>query len=725
MRLMTIELSGFKGANQSIEIEPLTILTGPNGSGKSRLLQGVRYALSGDVASGKTLEAAADYFSPAGGAVSVTDDEGVRVRRSLHCGDGTRRSTISMSTAARADAKTIESAIAGRYGSFSPMFDLGEFTGLSAEGRREFISRLTSRYAVRPDGWSAAAAVRAAWHRAANPSEIEDKIAQAHLDEAGVLANRKCDAATELANFMAELKDVVNMSKRQCERSRSAVLALEKSRGALPKAICRTADIESDLAQLMIQRDELLAQLHVQEGRESALRSLDARISAAGENIERLEKTFSQRSESAVDPAAIAASKKRVDEMNPGQIAAPAPNTTDLYDRLTSRRSALLAAEGRVRTALAAQTSMAERMNALRAEMANAKKNPWRMAEELVQSIRELLQDNDYVSRLMELVRDQLDTRPLAAIEADIESAAIHSSRLDEEYVVMTGELDAATLAAGEADREYSSAVERLAADSAARQRYADACAEHQQMVDMAARVQAELDSLTASIIVARGDLLCGEEARQRLIEEHGLVKDELIREQIDAVEARKIALEEQIAAARKSEIIDVQLADMVVSANADRMRNEVAKELLDAAKTVRETMMADLLRPLTDKIDLFLSSCGIDARVFVGTETATGKAALVLGLSRSGEEIPLETLSGGESCLFVAALAYALVEVADPPLKLLLLEASEMDRDALRAMMIGLSQLRHTVSNVLIAAHHYHACDDDGWRVIDMGAQP
>ena len=82
-RITHVELDGYKGIFRRHELGPLTLLSGPNGLGKSAVLEGLRYALSGEVPSGKALDEVARFFPPRGGAVLVIDADGNWLRRGI------------------------------------------------------------------------------------------------------------------------------------------------------------------------------------------------------------------------------------------------------------------------------------------------------------------------------------------------------------------------------------------------------------------------------------------------------------------------------------------------------------------------------------------------------------------------------------------------------------------------------------------------------------------
>jgi len=206
--------------------------------------------------------------------------------------------------------------------------------------------------------------------------------------------------------------------------------------------------------------------------------------------------------------------------------------------------------------------------------------------------------------------------------------------------------------------------------------------AKHQ--ADRAAQ-KAELDTLRAQAGVA---------SIAALIE----VRDTLASQIADL--KKKIELKEAAA------ILDRELTECTAQAERRGLAHEVAKELGLAIKKLREAMMAELIAPAKTLIDRFLAAALDGCESYVSLENDRGTAVFEIGWVYGGNRIALPALSGGERCIFVAALAYALTVLADPPLKLLILEASEIDESNLLRLMTACEAVSGDLGNVLVATH-------------------
>ncbi len=82
-RFAKITLDGFKGRNETFSIDVPTLFCGGNGSGKSAVLDALVYCLTGRTPAGKTNDAAAQYFGPRGGTVTVERFDGAWLRRGV------------------------------------------------------------------------------------------------------------------------------------------------------------------------------------------------------------------------------------------------------------------------------------------------------------------------------------------------------------------------------------------------------------------------------------------------------------------------------------------------------------------------------------------------------------------------------------------------------------------------------------------------------------------
>lgn len=179
-----------------------------------------------------------------------------------------------------------------------------------------------------------------------------------------------------------------------------------------------------------------------------------------------------------------------------------------------------------------------------------------------------------------------------------------------------------------------------------------------------------------------------------------------------------KRKIEQKEAAA----ILDRELTECTAQAERRGMAHEISKELGQAVKTLREELMADLIAPAKTLMDRFLSTAIEGCESYVTLENDRGTAVFEIGWIRGGSRVSLPALSGGERCIYVAALAYALTVLADPPLKLLILEASEIDEPNLLRLMSACEAVSGELGNVLIATHLQTIEAVGPWNIVRCG---
>jgi hypothetical protein len=166
------------------------------------------------------------------------------------------------------------------------------------------------------------------------------------------------------------------------------------------------------------------------------------------------------------------------------------------------------------------------------------------------------------------------------------------------------------------------------------------------------------------------------------------------------------------------------QLAECLAKKGRETVTYDVAKGVAEAIKVVREEYMAELVAPLVDKLNAVLGRLGGARTAHCKLLDLRGQPAFDLGWSDGKTEVSLDAMSGGEQVLFSVCLLYALVMLADPPLKLLMIEAGELDGDRLDDLLCAIHTLTDgpvgAIGNVLVAT-----CRPPrrapGWNVIEL----
>lgn len=174
-----------------------------------------------------------------------------------------------------------------------------------------------------------------------------------------------------------------------------------------------------------------------------------------------------------------------------------------------------------------------------------------------------------------------------------------------------------------------------------------------------------------------------------------------------------------------KYQATDMTLTNAIANAEGKKVAHAVGKLIVGAIKTLRESIMQEMIAPVTDLMNQFLMGVDASWSAFILLDNPTGKRVIFrMGLVREGKSVDYEALSGGEHAIFVAALAFALTTLANPPLKLLLIEAGELDGSRLVQLLDGLVSVQHEISNCVVATWSSDAHTVPGEvNVVRMGA--
>jgi DNA repair exonuclease SbcCD ATPase subunit len=204
-----------------------------------------------------------------------------------------------------------------------------------------------------------------------------------------------------------------------------------------------------------------------------------------------------------------------------------------------------------------------------------------------------------------------------------------------------------------------------------------------------------------------RSKQLQHEERLKALLDESSSESVESMQQRADALATEIETLEARVKAKQAYQQLEGELARCAASAERERVNHETAKRLADAIRAQRDQIMVDLVKPLAERMNKFLGWSGIYRRAYCRLENDRGSPAFELGwVVDDTLRIPLPAMSGGESVIFTAALAYAIVDLADPPLKLLLLEIAEVDGMNLERLAKALVEVGKNGMQVIAATH-------------------
>lgn len=733
MRIERVTLEDFKGQRLARELGPLTLLTGPNGSGKTSVLEAVRYAVQGDTSAGATAEAAMGYMGPNGGAVRLDLSGGLAIRRGII--RDPRKLTLSgdvaVSTMPGVSAKDSDAEISRLCGDFAEMHDLGAFLSLSSDKRREYLLALCGA-SVTAAGFDLLGSIRAEFMRERDSlPEIEDAALEEMLADLTPIAASALTPADAVGKVAERIKTRIGETKAGAERARTAGLELSARKNAIHVAAVSVDEMQRRRAQAVSERAGMQSLLDQQRGKADAVASLHRTLEQRRGELREDQRELTRWRGAAYKTAEAAeweAEAARLEaaavapaydgSAHDAALAALADETAQVGGKLRACEADIFAAQADIRAAESAIIQIAG--------------SAWTLAVGLLDTIADqlppsLLDGIPEYATLANLLRAQVggdataheqakadaaarlqaaqaDLVTLRLVQADIEGryAAARKADADARSADQDARVTAAQNAAtarrlrdsarrvSEGVRERDRAITRLDASCAG-------------LADIIAQTEGEIQNLTADIAAAGGADLASEVA----------VLDLQIKEVDTSIEAK-----------RSYETLDRELARMIADQDRLQTMHETAKALADACRVSRETFMADLIRPLLDGMARFLAGTGLAVEPYCRLETDRGKPILELGWVRDGAvRVALPTLSGGECGLFHAALAYSLVAVRRPPLRLLMIEAGELDGENLDLLTQAISGVADGLDTVLVATHLDGGDVPDGWTVIDCGA--
>lgn len=679
-RITEIVLEGFKGQIRAYHLGEHTVLTGPNGLGKSAVLEGIRYALSGEVPTGRALDEVAKYFPPRGGSVTVRDETGAWIRRGI--GRDHEKAKVS---------ETVKEEGGAEWFANEALLDMRGFLALSANKRREFVLDLVGA----GDAPSAAA--------------IHDALARDYAREIGgpgadvsILDGREDDLPVEIRPLAASwlaLWGVLSSYLVTGDTSASAIFQRLTNEAKERKLSSRRAATEAKAAIRELEaaaKGARAAAAEVERRRYEAEAAADAfgeaRIQAARRKQadEALGTAYRERTELKERLEAVQAVIAGLKDPGPrpeletGEDPAVAGLKAEIH-RECDRGIALERQRRELKEKAAELCSLREETQRAEKAVEDLRDEPVGRAVAIATEIRELgIPLSGLVGQLLGVVDEiaaSWQTRHTVALERMVEAGG-RLAELEAEYEAL--EKSAPTGSAVDAVRrrvdELKEKITRLEAEHRERFEKGKAALEAWETATRhAAERRAEADALTERYEAART-------RHQALADEvKGISFPDLAVLEKAVQDAREAlqAAEEAAGAVKAYE-------EAVARAKAEKIREAAWKAAEAACKRARETYVAEIVEPLQDEIGAVLAACGRQERVYLELENERKRPIFDLGWILDTSRRSLSALSGGEAVLFTAALALVIARRAGGR-RVLLIEADPLDEENLIRLLHGL----------------------------------
>lgn len=755
MQLASLALSNFKGVNATMMLDKLNLLVGPNGSGKTARLLAQTWGITGQTSLGGRPEDTAKLGGTRGCRVILTTDTGFGWMRSLQVDHRSKKlSTAVVVTGKESLGVTEGHAIVRQtVGDYAPMFDVNKFLDLSAEGKRQEVLNLCARAIPTPSDeprklynrilteWLkqelGEGTVAMAVKLDGTPKGLDVLFMtvggtrrQAFNDVMQMVCegSRVESAVEAIATSLDTAKNMMNAAKRQRDESQQAArkLSEEKAKVEVPAEVVE--ELTAKRNTLVDRRTEIVTQIANQRGRESARTSLSTSLKDADWKLETAEKRLAGAKAATVAPLDEA---ERLEKLA-AQIDIQEYDSQPAIDKAAAARSdkfreeeGLHEAERELDKAVDNRAMSAQRLS-------EATHSPWQRALALATPLNDEIRlvtgessQRTAWQAIYTIIVEQAQVAPIQELEEQFNVTVGREVELEEKVSVLTR--SAAHAESQELlHEEEATKIRLLERDAQAnRGQRAELLERAKTIREASSRREHEIKQASKDIEDIQKHRVSVERRLNELDAEGGHMSLDDLDEQCLALDRELVDLNDKIKRKQQYQTLEAELTKCIASAEREGIVHSVCKVVCEAIRTVRETMMREVVAPLIERMDECLGHMGVPASgVYCDLVNPRGRSIFELGWIVDGErKVPVEAMSGGESVLFSTCLLLALIELADPPLKLLLIEAGALDNERLDGLLRAIESVKDRFSNAFVATHGEFSEISTDWNVVHLGA--
>lgn len=715
--IRSIAIEGFKVLRASVNLGRCTLIRGPVGCGKSTIGDAIQFAALGCVpGKGASLETTAGGVNGSEASVTVTLDDGRNFQRLLSTDGANTMDSRASWMPPKSKARETGEQIRGLFGASA--IEAAENLDISA-----LLKVSGPEFAKRVETLLASGGLDAEVRRgkakdlfAARLDTQRPKVDGLPVDHTPEVT---AAAARILPLFLADVDSGIVRALERAAADKNKATADSRDR------VAAAAEIEARIAQLRAPADKLEALEADRAAKQTHRDGLAAQIAtvertaadrdALRKVIAHLAGTVATRAaeRAAADQAAgavagLVATRDAIPPAPPAPVIGPEPEPDPEMSAAAAGRENEADALRKALDALvipdvddAYEEIGADRI--ARERLESAKASPWREVEALLDEIDfrqfDSADDMEHVSPIVDAIRAiaQKHGGNLSAAEAQARDAAgrlaAKQGRIDEQRAAR----DAATAqraslvsqieaSVGEASRLRGLIAAKLRTANRARESaHAEAVRQWDVSARAALKARQDIDAQVAKLHEAQTAAARAWERAQA---------------EISAAEARLAGMEAATPLDVEATRIIIATLDGVLASLAARintqkaagaLRAELAKiratiEGADAeamcwgaaawaASRLRDMDMESRTGPFVDRVRRFLAAAGHVEEPYL--ECAKG-AADVGWITTAGAKVPYAWLSGGQSAIFRAAVAYAIVTLRAPAERVLLLELAE-----------------------------------------------
>ena len=743
MHIETLRLQNFKGLTTTLQCGKLNLLVGPNRAGKTAHGEAIQFAMRGHTNLGGTLEATQQLGGPTGCFVEATLDDGFAWARMIERKPRTGQlsSHVEIQGQEQLPPGRANAAVLEHVGDFAPMLDIGAFLNLSSDKRRDFVLSLcaqcdrvghdpeamwldivtefcrqrlgVSDAPVTPDMLAEADHKALATIEKHIMAELVGDTGGPHLDGQ---PTRTRDLSASIAAGLDKAKEWANACKHTAQSASKAADVLAERRAEI-QTIAETAEALRDRwSDLEARRDDLNLSIGRQEGSASSRKDIEHRLCDA-----------------------------RTAHRNAGVVAVAVPSIAALNTQIAENEDNARTASARAEAfGVVTEDTLAE----AHALWVNADRTACEQHDKCEAFQREIAQINYALKDIdtspwttanqliITIIEEFKHRRDLAAVEPWITLSALIATRarvdavdgLTKSRAAAKERYESASAMAQRADGKRAELFHAHGHQRDALEQITKHTRDCAQAVDAINALSGERDRLTRRSTDADADVLAKLEACTQL--EHALrdldadtgagVNIDSLRLTRNTTVQQMATVQTQIDAKLDESRMVGELSRCVARAESERTMHEVAKGVADAIRVLRDRLMAAMVQPLLERIDRFVQVSAQAERAYCTLVNDKGRPVFELGVvvDDGATKVALPAMSGGQQCIFCTALLFALVDMAQPPLKLLIIELDRADSDTFMRIGDAIDATWRDDVQVFLLSHTYPKKAWDGWAV-------
>jgi DNA repair exonuclease SbcCD ATPase subunit len=750
---MRVTTKGFKAHDADHELAALTVLSGPNGSGKSTIADAVRFGALGYIpALGKRPVDTAVLMANGGLQVEISLDDGRTIARGLSRTDKGYTQTAEASWIRNAKPQETGKAILGLFGAeeqdVAECLDIRQLLAATPNQRASRLEQLLSA-GQRPAEEKAAAVARLVVMRLADTTE--ERMPANYLQAMPMVPERQQQVLREIAGmlkakiFEAGIPGALDWAKEEKNR---AADGLKKKTAAEYELKKRTLEVvepdEREISRLEAERGKLQRELGSLDARHGAWATLAQRRRGLEESLGGVRDYVDMAERQLVDAEAVHG--KAIQDLEESrktiagaQAALKLPAAAD-YSKaeaiemecreIAEQARAIEFPEVPTVEAAAAKVEAAQR------EIERAKSSSWSEVLEIAEKIADVCTTKGAkdatakpLKRLRELARAGLGSDPeelkhaLDLAKHDLSTLETKRSKAQKEQLQLSAQVD--ELNARERKRFAEAQQIRTAVADEWRKASEAYEARRRELLDMSQRAENQIETHRRALAAAREQKATVDRRQASLVDQlRGMGEAQeappdpkKVREDLAAVSQQLQRLVDARAVHKEIHVV----LDSIEEAKAER---DVYAGVEWALQRQREVEISEAGGPLLRTAREFLQAAGRREEPFI--RAASGLCAIGWK-TPEGREVQIQALSGGEWCVYAAALTAGVVLARPSAVKVLLVEAGECDEVHFAQLLAGIRKVAdegRALTAAIVMTPRAVKTRPEGWKVIETELQ-